>query len=100
MVLQLVLKQSCCPSCAESQGQKSACGRWHCAGVVRVPCSPWGGLVYPQVRQKRDKFPPGETACTAALTVSVEVVLKPGANGVLGHTPGELCHCQPLHSPL
>lgn len=30
----------------------------------------------------------------------MEVVLKPGANGVLGHTPGELCHCQPLHSPL
>lgn len=58
------------------------------------------GLSTGETQRQRDKFPPGEIACPAALTVSMEVVLKPGANGVFGHTPGELCHCQPLHGPL
>lgn len=29
MVLQLMLRQSCCPSHAQSQGQNSAHGRWN-----------------------------------------------------------------------
>lgn len=34
MELQLVLKWSCCPSHAESQGQKFAHGRWHWSLVL------------------------------------------------------------------